>query len=112
MGPCAKTQVRCTLITQKGERVIGENWCLSPQKVCPRTAGEGYEKCASVCRQLGHAEAVALRRAGGSAVGARAYLEGHTYACRECQEALFGAGVESLSVSPPPAADLPSADLI
>ncbi|WP_291732373.1 hypothetical protein [Leisingera sp. F5] len=89
-------------MTKCGDYVVGENWCLNPQNSCPRLPREGYEKCASVCRQIGHAEAVAVRLAGEHAAGARAYLEGHTYACQSCQEALFGAGVESLSVSPPP----------
>lgn len=73
-----------------------------PWAVCPREPGEGYEKCTSICRQAGHAEAVAVRMAGDFARGARAYLQGHTYACMACQHALFGAGVISFSVGAPP----------
>lgn len=102
MGPCAKTTVRCTLVTVKGEKVVGENWCRNPQAVCPRSPGEGYEKCKSICDQAGHAEVVALKVAGASrALGARAFIEGHTYACMDCQHALFGAGVESISIGRP-----------
>lgn len=98
---CAKATVRCTLVTREGEQIIGENWCANPQPVCPRTPGEGYEKCKTICRQEGHAEVVALRIAGAKARGSRAYIEGHTYACMDCQHALFGAGVISISIGIP-----------
>ncbi len=101
MGPCAKTTVRCTLVTPDGEYIVGENWCANPQRSCPRLPGEGYEKCGSICGQEGHAEQVAVRLAGDKARGARAYIEGHTYACMDCQHALFGAGVHSLTVGAP-----------
>lgn len=100
-GPCAKTTVRCTLVTPSGERIVGENWCAKPQAACPREPGEGYEKCKTVCQQEGHAEAVAVRVAGEKAVGSRAYIEGHTYACQSCQETLFASGVISLSIGSP-----------
>jgi deoxycytidylate deaminase len=101
MGPCAKQTVRCTLVTPDGEHIPGENWCANPQPTCPRDPGEGYEKCRSVCAQEGHAEQVAVRLAGDRAKGARAYIEGHTYACMNCQHALFAAGVVSLSIGTP-----------
>lgn len=94
---CAKQKVFCLLICADGSAVLGENRCLNPQPTCPRTAGEGYEKCQSICKQVGHAEADAVARAGEKAKGARAYLMGHTYACMNCQHTLFDAGVISLS---------------
>lgn len=101
---CAKTTVRCTLVTPSGEHIVGTNACANPQPVCPREPGEGYEKCTTICRQQGHAEVQAVALAGDRARGARAYIEGHTYACMACQHALFGAGVRSLSIgSPDPA---------
>lgn len=103
LGPCVKSQVKCTLVTPAGERFIGENLCSNPQAVCPRTRGEDYTKCVTVCGQEGHAEAVALSRAGDRARGAHAYVEGHPYACRYCQVALFGAGVAALTIGAPPA---------
>jgi hypothetical protein len=105
-GPCAKQTTRCTLITQDGERFVGENWCANPQAICPRQGmqtGVGYELCNSVCQQEGHAEVVATRLAGEKAKGAHAYLEGHTYACQNCQETLFGAGAAALTIGAPPA---------
>lgn len=101
MGPCAKARIKCTLVTTDGDHVIGENWCLNPQEVCPRAPGEDYEKCKTICRQLGHAEDMAVRLAGEKAKGAAAFLEGHTYACMSCQHALFDAGVQTLSRGAP-----------
>jgi len=100
-GPCAKTTVTCTLVAPDGQKYIGTNYCRKPQCECPRSLGEGYEKCRSICEQVGHAEITALSLAGDKAAGCRAYIEGHTYACQACQEALFAAGVISFSVGIP-----------
>lgn len=95
---CAKARVTCTirvgLVT-----VVGENWCGNPQQQCPRLAGEDYAKCKTVCQQVGHAEmdAIDKARAAGLALrGSTAVLDGHTYMCRTCQEALWDAGVLNL----------------
>jgi len=101
-GQCAKTATRCTIVTQQGEYFVGENWCRNPQEVCPRQPGEGYEKCRSICKQEGHAEEVVVVLAGDKAKGGIAYLEGHTYACMECQHTMFGAGIKSFSIGKPP----------
>lgn len=101
-GPCAKTVVRCFIVAKSGDIFIGENECENPQSVCPRELGEGYEKCASICRQVGHAEEMAVRLAGEKCVGAHAYLQGHTYACMHCQHKMFGAGVAAFSIGEPP----------
>jgi hypothetical protein len=106
---CAKTTVRCTLVTPGGEHIVGTNACANPQEICPRAPGEGYEKCTSICDQRGHAEVQAVAIAGEKARGARAYIEGHTYACMACQHALFGAGVLSLSIGAPARASLADA---
>jgi len=100
-GPCAKTTVRCTLVTPDGERIVGTNRCANPQAVCPRLPGEDYTKCTTICQQEGHAEQVAVRMAGPKAIGARAYLEGHTYACMACQHAMFAAGVTCFGIGAP-----------
>lgn len=96
MGPCAKRRVLCTIQTPGGIRITGSNDCLNPQPVCPRGPGEGYEKCTTICKQVGHAEAVALNRAGRLAKGATAILIGHDYYCPDCQQQLFDAGVVAL----------------
>jgi len=72
----------------------------APNKPNQFRVGEDYTKCRTVCRQHGHAEQVAVRLAGPLARGAHAYLDGHTYACQACQEALFGAGVAALTINP------------
>lgn len=102
MGPCAKVVVTCTIVATDGERFVGTNACTRPQSVCPRLEGEGYEKCHTICGQLGHAEEQALRLAGSKAVGARAYVEGHRYACANCQVELFKAKIDALTIGAPP----------
>lgn len=99
-GPCAKTTVTCTLFLADGTQVVGTNACSNPQAVCPRLPGEDYTKCSTICDQQGHAEVQALARVSppARAEGASAIVTGHTYACRECQEALFAAGVKWLRV--------------
>lgn len=101
VGPCAKQTTRTTLVN--GEKLyVGENWCRNPQKICPRNHGEGYEKCKTICDQVGHSEEVAVMLAGENAKGATAYLEGHSYYCMNCQHVLFGAGVIALKLGKPP----------
>lgn len=96
---CAKREVWCTIVTKDGGVFLGSNSCESPQTVCPRGHGEGYEKCVSICRQPAHAEISALLKAGSKAHGAVAYLHGITHSCRYCQEALFKAGIKWLSIT-------------
>ena len=93
---CAKKRVQCVLIAKDGEVFIGENWCNEPQSECPRLPGEGYEKCKSICRQHSHAEVEAIELAGRKTRGAVAYLINHHHYCRDCQIALFDAGVSAL----------------
>lgn len=101
-GPCAKATITCIIVTPDNECFTGTNYCENAQPVCPRLPGEGYEKCKSICQQVGHAEITALMAAGEKAKGSAAYLFGHTYACQQCQEALFGAGVLTISVGRTP----------
>jgi deoxycytidylate deaminase len=99
---CAKTRVRCTIYTSDGNSIVGENDCLNPQEKCPRDPFEGYDKCLSICRQIGHAEEVALAkaRAGGYELkGSVAVIEGISHVCRTCQEKLYGQGVAWISVN-------------
>ena len=99
LGQCAKQRVRCKLTLSNGKELWGENWCMNAQKECPRGPGEGYEKCKTICNQIGHAEQVAARWAEDYHLeGATATLYGHTYFCQTCQEALFAAGVQFLEV--------------
>lgn len=56
---CAKTIVIATLHAGK-RSFLGVNYCHTPQQVCPRLPGEGYEKCHTVCNQVAHAEVDAI----------------------------------------------------
>lgn len=103
LGHCAKQTVTCTLVAQDGSTIsVGQNWCLNPQAACPRLPGEGYLKCKTVCLQPGHAEEMAVALAGERAKGATAYVEGHTYACDNCQSVLKKAGVIRIEIASPP----------
>ena len=99
-GLCAKRPVACILIDRKGNRIEGTNWCVNPQKVCPRQEGDDYSKCSTICEQNSHAEIDALRRAAMTRnfniEGSIAILVGHDYFCQDCQIKLFDAGVASL----------------
>jgi hypothetical protein len=88
--------VRCTIVATDGRAVTGENWCENPQPICPRLDDEGYDKCHSVCMQLGHAEEVALDMARAAALplaGGLAVIAGHERTCSKCTEALNTAGI-------------------
>lgn len=102
MGPCAKQTVKATLIATDGERFVGTNACANPQAVCPRLPGEGYEKCITICDQKGHAEEQAMRAAGTKVIGSHVYVEGHTWACQNCQIEMFSKGVAALTIGAPP----------
>lgn len=95
---CVKKHVTCVLVAENGSWIVGTNFCRNPQDVCPREPWEGYDKCSTICRQVGHAEEIALMDAGDRAKGARAYILGIGHVCRNCQEKLFAAGVKSFSV--------------
>ena len=91
---------------ESGDVFYGQNSCDNPQTVCPRTPGEGYEKCKTICQQQGHAETMALARAAEHArgldvvQGATAYCT-HSHFCKDCQIALFAAGVKYLTLGKP-----------
>lgn len=87
---CAKHITACKITTKDGKEYYGENYCLSPQVTCPREEGEGYEKCKSVCFQIGHAEEVAIMGAlldGADLKGAEAII-GHERVCDNCSNLL------------------------
>lgn len=97
-GPCAKKIVKCVIVTKDFEIFEGENDCANPQPTCPRVGNEDYLKCRIICKQSGHAEIMALQAAGDKAKGAEAHVEGIDNVCKSCQEALFEAGVESITI--------------
>jgi deoxycytidylate deaminase len=94
---CAKKKVTCIIVSPIGKIFTGENSCRNPQTSCPRNPGEDYAKCITICEQEGHAEMVALQKAGHHAQGSIVYLIGHSHYCRNCQIDLFNAGVQYLT---------------
>jgi tRNA(Arg) A34 adenosine deaminase TadA len=90
---CAKRRVWAVLTGRSGRQYLGTNDCATPVVVCPRAAGEGYEKCKSICNQGSHAEIDALRKAGDDARGGTVEIIGHDHACGECVEAMAAAGI-------------------
>jgi deoxycytidylate deaminase len=99
-GPCAKRRTQCVLTTTTGETFAAENVCLNPQPVCPREPGEGYEKCRTICRQVGHSEAMVVAMAGPAARGATIVCS-HWYACDACAAICKAAGVAEVVFTSP-----------
>ena len=85
-------RVQAVLVCKDGAIHAGENICMTPQQVCPRAEGEGYEKCKSVCGQLHHAEVQALAMAGDNARGGIMCVNYH-YCCDACMRLMADAGV-------------------
>lgn len=101
IGHCAKKVVTCEIITVDGYKYTGMNICRNPQENCPRLDNEGYEKCKTICQQVGHAEIVALTMAQShwaSLKGATAVIRGIGYSCRNCQEELYSAGIKYITI--------------
>lgn len=98
-GACAKQRVVAVIVHPDGQITTGENRCLTAQPVCPRVlkkckTGEGYELCHKVCQQIGHAEEVAIMKAGKKELkGAILFMFGHTYCCDNCVAAMKAAGL-------------------
>ena len=92
---CAKRYVRAVLTCQDGSIYEGDNGCHRPQPTCPRKEGEGYAKCAYVCRQPSHAEIDAMSQAfldGKSIFGGHMVVH-HKRVCDDCQVAMKDAGI-------------------
>ena len=95
---CAKQITTCTITTVCGKKYYGENDCLVKQDKCPREEGEGYDKCKSVCFQIGHAEEVAVHnalKAGAKLEGATAEI-GHHRICDNCNNLLANHGISNI----------------
>lgn len=103
-GPCVKQTVIATVVATSGRRFVATNGIANAQTTCPRAGlptGQGYELCRDICAQPYHAEIGALRLAGGEAVGATLYLEGHTYACADCVTAAHAHGIARIVIGKP-----------
>jgi deoxycytidylate deaminase len=98
LKPCAKTAVYAILITADGTEYFGANWMTNCDiTICPREAGELYEKCLIACGQPWHAECAALAELEGfedDATDAVVFITGHTVCCDNCQKEMAKAGVK------------------
>ena len=95
---CAKHVTVCKIVTKSGHTFYGENNCLVEQEECPRLPGEGYEKCKTVCFQVGHAEELAVLKAlshGMDLNGAKAII-GHERICDNCKNLLNAHGITDI----------------
>ena len=100
MIPCLKQQTVCRIVRADGRTYEATNQCATDGlAVCPRVTagcptGTGYELCGST-----HAEANAAKLAAESAdVPGEAFLFGHTWLCKACQDALSAVNVRTFHV--------------
>jgi deoxycytidylate deaminase len=99
---CAKKRVKCWIVVSKisgYHQFEGTNDVQNAQEACPRTEGEGYEKCRTICKQPAHAELIALKKALESGVDlhdATAYIEGIDHCCKNCQRQMYAAGIRTI----------------
>lgn len=100
MKPCLKQLTRCKIIMRDGRVVEATNECdVDGLDVCPRVTagcetGTGYELCGST-----HAEANAAALVTEDMQPIMAFLHGHTWFCKPCQDALTGVGCMAFSIA-------------
>lgn len=95
---CAKIKIECWLVHPSGVVFYGSNDCANPQVTCPRgnaPKGTEYEKCQHICQQEGHAEQIALKKAGHFSYGCIAFVN-HDWICPNCADLLYKNGVEQV----------------
>lgn len=100
MKPCLKQKTRCLIVRTDGRSYEAVNQCaVDGLDVCPRVTagcptGTGYELCGST-----HAEANAAKLAAESAhLTGEAFLYGHTWMCKDCQDALRAVNVHTFHI--------------
>jgi deoxycytidylate deaminase len=100
MNRCLKQTTFCRIIRETGEVYEATNLCdVDGLTVCPRVTagcktGEGYELCGST-----HAEANAAKLAAETKdVPGIAFLFGHTWMCKDCQDALRAVNVNEFHI--------------
>lgn len=100
MMPCLKQLTHCMIVRTDGRRYEATNLCdVDGLDICPRVlagcpTGTGYELCGST-----HAEANAAKLAAESAdVPGEAFLTGHTWFCKACQDALTSVNVNTFHI--------------
>lgn len=114
MDFCVKRPVSAVVTLKDGRILIGGNVCTNQQSTCPRQPGEGYEKCYTVCGQIGHAEQVAIRlivaeQLAGSATSHVTSVDvyGHHGPCDACKRMLVAFGLDKVTKFHPLASPAP-----
>ena len=102
MKPCLKREVCAVIVSENGEIVVGQN-LIKNNKIfkCPRSSGEGYEKCIHWCRQPGHAEIMAIEKAkerNFDLTKSTLFLHGHNKVCYNCTEVCKNEGLKVVIV--------------
>lgn len=100
MRACIKQTTKCVIVRSDGRRYEATNQCaVDGLDVCPRVTancatGTGYELCGST-----HAESNAAKLAVESAdTPGEAFLSGHTWLCKDCQDALSAVNVRTFHI--------------
>lgn len=98
MQHCLKQVVKATIMCQDNVIAVGYNDIQNDEVTeCPRKdmpTGEGYELCRDTCKQQGHAEIQAVNNLSeGHYENCYLVLEGHTYVCDPCKQALYRKGI-------------------
>ena len=99
MNQCIKQKTICIIIREDGTRFEATNTCEVLGTECPRVAagcktGFGYDLCGS-----SHAEVNAAKMAEETKhIPGRALLIGHTWMCKECQDALRAVNVNTFTI--------------
>ena len=100
MRPCLKQLTHCRIVRDDGRTYEATNECaVDDLDTCPRVTagcatGTGYELCGST-----HAEAnVAKLAAESKDVPGEAFLSGHTWMCKACQDALTAVNVRTFHI--------------
>lgn len=103
MVPCLKQKTFCRIVRRDGRVYEATNMCnVDGLSECPRVTqgcktGERYDLCGST-----HAEANAARRARESSdIEGEAFLYGHTWICKDCQDALILVNVKTFHIMKP-----------
>jgi len=101
IGGCAKQPTAAVVV--KDGKIIGHGTNAGIKvKECPRwgsPTGTNYGPCKDVCKQEGHAEAMAVKDAiknGFNTQGADLYLYGHWWCCQNCWGVMMKAGIKNV----------------
>lgn len=107
--PCLKQLTLCIIRLHNGINVAATNSCkVGDVAECPRvTAGSETGTEYELCGPPIHAEAAAASLVPEDNVGGTAYLYGHTWACKDCQDALTAKGVRTLVLTGEPVRNSP-----